>query len=328
MTELDINGTLLEDTENSVVVNMTSASQVDINNVVVWSRVADLPVQITDFVATNDLRYFIACTWTEEAETLSTDLYVDGLGIVATGVTSPYNWIPPERVVEYNIGIISNGDEGSVLSNQEVGMLAQLNGSVTLDYNGYSAYGTGYDATVIVSNGNGTFIPPTGVSAVNICMCGGGGSGKGNIQFLDSNGGGWAGTVVTTENAAVDPEVATTFTLGLGGPTPASNAAGINGGDSRFDSVYATGGGGGDYVYNGGYSGNQAAQSSCGGNGNDGGKYTGGVGTMYGGESNGFANGGWGHSSVGAGVGCGGGAAQSGQGADQSGGNGRIVISW
>jgi len=328
MTELDVNGILLLDTENSVVVNMTSASQVDINNIVVWTRTADLPVPITDFVATNDLQNFITCTWTEEAETLTTDLYVEGLGIVATDVTSPHDWVPPERVVEYNMGIVSNGEEGSILSNQEVGMLAQLGGSVVIDYNSYSFEGSGDLATVFVSNGSGTFTPPDGIYAVSVCMCGGGGSGKGNIQFLDFNGGGWAGIVATSEDIDVDPEVATTFTLGLGGPTPASNSAGINGGDSRFDSVYAAGGEGGDYTASGGYPGDLGPQSSCGGDGNDGDRFTQADGSMYGGESNGFANGGNGHSSVNAGPGCGGGAAQSGKGADQSGGDGRIIVSW
>ena len=324
MTELDVNGTLLLDTENSVVVNMTSASQVDINNVVVWTRAADLPVPITDFVATNDLQNFITCTWTEEAETLTTDLYVEGLGIVATDVTSPHDWVPPERVVEYNMGIVSNGDEGSILSNQEIGMLAQLSGSVVIDYNSYSFEGSG-DGTVSISSGSGVFTPPAGITELTVCMVGGGGSGATvPVSYGVYGGGGWAGTVVSS-TYSVTPEIGVSIIIGSGGNNPSSQQSGNAGSSSALGTLSAGGGAGGIYMWNEspGFNGAGASVTTCGGTGNDGTNTNNGT-VYYGGQSSGFGNGGnYGQSGgIGSGAGCTYGDPNI------SGGDGRIIVSW
>ena len=110
MTELDINGVLLLDTEDSVVVNETSVTQVDINNVVVWSRVADLPDKPESFVASDNLETYILCEWNTMGNTTSVDLYEDTLGVIEANITSPYDWHGAESGVVYSLRVIARND--------------------------------------------------------------------------------------------------------------------------------------------------------------------------------------------------------------------------
>ena len=313
MTELEVNGIVLLDTEDSVAVNMSSALQVDINNVVVWSRTADLPDPITDFVASDNLYYSIHCTWTTGIDTLSTDLYVDGLGVVAVGITSPYDWDAPADDTNYTMGIVSRGEEGDILSNTYVGKVIPVppTGDVIIDYNGISGSNP---ETVSGSSGSFTFTVPENTTSINYCIAGGGASGG-----WPQNYGGTAGEILS---GAIDVTTLPTVSITIGRGGAASIDVSNAGTSSSINGTSVAGG-------NSDYRGDGASKTSCGGTFNDGSRYSDGT-ISYGGEAGGFGNGGNGGSGNGGagGVGAGGGGTRSESNSRGAGGNGRVVITW
>lgn len=97
-------------------------------------------------------------------------------------------------------------------------------------------------------SGNGTFVVPDGVTAINVLIQGGGGGGSGNGQWSGGqgpgNGGASGGAVflymTVTSGSQYPVTVGSAGAAGVGGNLP-----GGAGGTSSFGESYATGGGGG-----------------------------------------------------------------------------------
>jgi|GEM_PF-1547437 len=160
--------------------------------------------------------------------------------------------------------------------------------------------------------GTGSFTVPAGVSQITVEVWGAGGGGSSANTAAGGGGGGYARSVL-----AVSPGDAFSYTVGAGG------AAGIDGGDSSFDSTIIGGGGGSgtgstggvggvgsggnDVNFNGGAGGN----SGDGSNGDRGGGGGGGSATSTANGSNGANNSGNSGGSGGFGEGNGGTGADS-----------------
>ncbi|MDP3517511.1 MAG: hypothetical protein Q8S94_10135, partial [Pseudohongiella sp.] len=126
---------------------------------------------------------------------------------------------------------------------------AQIPGPVNLRGTGgtVTTPGTGPAAGYIVHTftGNGTFVPPPGVTSVDVLVvAGGGGGGRGGSS---TGGGGGAGGFVDSTNVAVAGSVNVVVGSGGAGGTGGNNVAakGTNGNPSSFGALTATGGGGG-----------------------------------------------------------------------------------
>lgn len=181
---------------------------------------------------------------------------------------------------------------------------------------------------------SGTFTVPVGYTEVTICMCGGGGGGATGYA---SNGGGYAGQIIS-QTISVTEGQEINIIIGTGGAARGlySPGYGYPGTSSHFGPVIAVGGSGG--VPNA-YAGVGNARSSCGGIFYDGtsgypnpnGTYGGG------GQAGAFGDGGKGASisygfGTSGGVGAGGGGGGGGGGVSElpstSGGRGQCVVSW
>lgn len=93
---------------------------------------------------------------------------------------------------------------------------------------------------------SGTFVPPPGVSSVDVLTVAGGGGGGTSRGFGTAGaGGGGAGGLVYRTGFAVSGSVAVTVGAGGAAGAGAANQSGGNGGNSTFGSLTALGGGGG-----------------------------------------------------------------------------------
>ena len=202
-------------------------------------------------------------------------------------------------------------------------------GNVIIDYNAIS--GDNPD-TVSGANGTFTFTVPDGVTEVNICLIGGGGSGSVTAGTHAGTGyGGYAGTIVTTVQA-VTPNTQYGISIGQGGEGVfqlSSSRAGNSGNQSTFNGLKADGGAGGSFS---GYQGQGAPVNNCFGSFNDGNS----SGTLAYGGQGGFSNGTNGASATNnptssnavRGAGSGGARASNSGARSGDGGNGVCMISW
>ena len=179
---------------------------------------------------------------------------------------------------------------------------------------------------------------------ITVCMVGAAGSG-GVTSSYGKNGGGSAGTVVSTTTSAIYG-ASVGVTIGAGGTARFGDTtrAGLAGGGSAFNGISAPGGAGGTVLPGDGatgsapiHSGNGGGKTTCGGSGVDGVLQSSHAHvTGWGGESSGFGNGGFGRVNLTAGdagsggVGSGGGGVADGLSARSSGagGRGEVRISW
>lgn len=166
--------------------------------------------------------------------------------------------------------------------------------------------GTNYYVHVFTSAGSTNFVPPAGVTNVEVLVVGGGGGG-GTSQAFESAGagGGGAGGLIYVAQQAITGAVAVTVGTGGAGGVGPGHASGANGANSTFGDLVALGGGGGA---GGNVSGNSGG-SGGGSRGNDGG-----AATQPGSASGGFGNRGGNHASSPTSA-----AATGGGGADQAG---------
>jgi hypothetical protein len=162
---------------------------------------------------------------------------------------------------------------------------------------------------------SGTFSVPDGISlSSTVLVVGGGGGGGRSINSAGAGGGG--GGIVYKTNYIVSGSY--TVTRGAGGARGTQNTAGSNGGDSRFGTLVAKGGGRGT---------GSSGGSGGGGRGSHTWRDTGGSATQPSQSSGGFGNAGgsgYMHQNMGARGGGGGGGAggAGGNGASRAGGNG------
>ena len=162
---------------------------------------------------------------------------------------------------------------------------------------------------------NGTFTVPADCYSVNLCMVGAGGAGD---NIWGNQLGGNPGTVVS-QSVSVTPAENVTIVIGQGATFSA-------GGNTSFGAIVANGGAAQLY------SGNGALQVTCGGSANDGIAYNvDPYGTLWGGGSSGFGNGGSASSTANGvgqtgGVGSGGGSAGDETGG--AGGRGEVRLTW
>lgn len=195
----------------------------------------------------------------------------------------------------------------------------------------YAAMSTGGQQATLTITSSGTFSVPSGVTSVNICMCGGGGGGAHSYNSYLHEGGGYAGSIVS-QDVTVTPGQQIAVTIGTGGINGAHpNGNGGAGTASSFGSIVANGGPGGS-LNSASYGGNGSSRTSCGGTFYDGGIGTYGSWTGYGGQAGAFGNGSRGAgnmdvSSSAGGIGAGGGGA-TGWSLAGVGGRGQVIISY
>lgn len=176
---------------------------------------------------------------------------------------------------------------------------------------------------------------PEGVTNIDLCMIGGGGSGGMSIDYQDRlPGGGYSG-IIYNNSVNVVPGNDYTVIVGTGGaPVEELYTYGNPGSPSKFGSIVANGGAGGGINNDEGYFGNGAPRNTCAGTFYDG-IPSGQSQAGYGGQA-GFADGGDGGQGVivipgdGAFGSGGGGSYGSGALGDKTGagGNGKVIISW
>jgi len=130
-----------------------------------------------------------------------------------------------------------------------------------------------------------TWTVPDRVTTVEVCMIGGGGSGKDRHPSTteDVAGGGWAGDI-THRTVSVIPGEDVTVVVGWGG-----SPGGGSGLQSQFHTAYAWGGSAG--TLNGGYNGKGDARSTCFGTAYDGKQGSGNTDSRYKGGQAGFSDG-------------------------------------
>ncbi len=102
---------------------------------------------------------------------------------------------------------------------------------------------------------SGTFTPPNGVSKVTYLIVGGGGGGGGGGPSLSSGGGGGGGAGGLLHGTSSVYQQTYQIVVGSGGGGGAIGNAGLNGGDSSFNSLIVKGGGGGGTFHINGLSG-------------------------------------------------------------------------
>ncbi|MEC8860421.1 MAG: DUF6701 domain-containing protein [Pseudomonadota bacterium] len=180
--------------------------------------------------------------------------------------------------------------------------------------------------TVHTFNSSGTFVPPPGVSSVDVLVVAGGGGGGTSQAFGDAGaGGGGAGGLVYRTGFAVGSSVAVTVGAGGTAGVGPGHQTGGNGGNSVFGSLTALGGGGG-------FGGN--GQGNSGGSGGGSRGANGGAATQPGAATtgSGSAGGNSGGSPAGAAATGGGGAGGAGQNlagtTGEAGGNGGVGLSY
>ncbi len=125
MTELDVNGILLLDTEDSIHVNESSITKVELNYVTVWERAAEVPDPPENFKASDTFETYILCEWENRAKTLTIDLYDDILGIVKTNIVSPYKWYCSASGLSHTLRVIARNEDGVSASNVSTGKLSE-----------------------------------------------------------------------------------------------------------------------------------------------------------------------------------------------------------
>ena len=183
---------------------------------------------------------------------------------------------------------------------------ADLSGGNERQVNVYFA--TAGEQETIVYTANDTFVPPAGVTDVELLIVAGGGGGAGSAGTAGRGAGGAGGVIYQSAfDASAGPYTVTVGDGGAGGA--ASGASGNQGSNSSFGSLTAIGGGfGGNLNVAGG------AGGSGGGDGVNNSGFTGGAGQQPGSPSGGFGNNGGttGPYAVGAGGGGGGGAGGAG----------------
>lgn len=148
-------------------------------------------------------------------------------------------------------------------------------------------------STLRIFTGADTFVPPSGVTSVAICMMGGGGSGGG----LNGSGGGGGGALTYHNSVPVTPGTVYNIYIGAGGLTRTSGTYSANGESTWFNSstyLFAGGGKGGQIRtgtgYQSGGGGGAAGYSAAGGTGggSNGGNFAGGAGGTGGGSLAGY----------------------------------------
>ena len=119
--------------------------------------------------------------------------------------------------------------------------------------------GATYEVQRFTIVGSRTFVPPAGVSAVDVLVVAGGGGGGGSSYSLGGGGGGGAGGLRYATGVAVTPGQPYTIVVGGGGAAGNAGPGAVGGGSSAIG--YAANGGGG------GGSGNTGGVPSSGGSG-------------------------------------------------------------
>ncbi len=310
------------------------------------------PSTITDVAATTDQLNQVTFTWSPATNATKYVLYRNGTleTVTEAGITSPYPFVI-QGYNESTYNIMAINDQYETPSEPAVTgiAVAVLPGSVQINYNDYTPTGDVPDGTVTISNGVGTFIPPTGCTLVQLSMVAGGGGGGAGTESNDP-GGGYAGDIYVG-SADTTPAESIPLAIGVSGasvvainevsdPSVNGGAGGTTSFTGSLDVISLTGGSGGSG--DGGFTGDGQSVTTDLGTANHGTSVTDND-TSWGGESCGLSDGGWAYEGWGSGdetsgsggVGSGGGAMllafpdpdndtyRSG-----AGGSGRITISW
>ncbi len=241
-----VNGISLDDMRNSIKINNTAVDKVIVNNVEVWGRTYR-PTVPKNFDASDSLYGEVLCTWTHSSDADWYQLIRDGIAVTPdddVGISSPY-YYPTVSTASYAIRAWNEFGYTDSPADSGTGV-APDTGNVTIDYNSVSGTNT---ETVTGSNGAFVFTPPDGVTSIDVCLCGGGGSGALGSLFSPSYGGGGYAGDISSQTITVEPLVAIPVVVGAGGNTQnfddSNPKNGLSGGESSLSSVLSVGGAGG-----------------------------------------------------------------------------------
>jgi len=335
MENLYVNNILVLNAEDNVKVNMNSIGSVAVNGIEVWSRDLDLPAQVVDFSATDNLTTYILFDWTPMENTDFYDIYKLPDTLVQANALPGYQWYEAAAGPGTYV-VVSRNTGNSIVSNESFGQLL-IQGSATMDW---STFSTDDGAVVKNSDGNYTFTPPLYTTYVRSWVYGaggGGGGGEGGETWGGSDGTGGGGGGAGVESIDVRTELPGTqapFSIiignngegGYGGSASEDDGGpGGVGTASSFGSISA-GGGIGGIGGSGHYTTEDTSIQSNGSNGTSSSIGSGGVG---GGEN---AVGGGGGLAAGGGGGGGGDHDSTGDGSNGgdggAGGYGRVTLTW
>ena len=240
--------------------------------------------------------YTVEVSTNNETFTALTSLPGSASGTIATGLTNSTRYY--FRVTPFNLA--GKGTSATVSAIPSLPPTAPLNArAVSASFpddcavslttpltNNISRAADGDCVVTFTGVGSTTWIPPMGVTSVEVLVVGGGGGGG-----SDMGGGGGAGGLVYygSETPRISSRFnisgATALTVGAGGngaPAGTGQVRGSNGSNSTFGSITAIGGGGGASTHNNSSSpagnGGSGGGASGGGGGNGGAR---GTGTVY-----------------------------------------------
>jgi hypothetical protein len=193
-----------------------------------------------------------------------------GLSLAANGVLSGTLSSPPASTTTYNFTVVAT-DLELQKSSKAFSINATIN--ITEATGGTVSNISGYRVHTFTSSGS--FQVVSGAGTVEYLVIAGGGSGAGSYNYPRAGGGGGgAGGMRAGSGFAVSAGNTYTVTVGAGGAArasrgaPAYQAAGLNGSNSAFSSISATGGGGGGaYDDSGGFVNGRSGGSGGGGAG-------------------------------------------------------------
>ena len=214
MTELEINGILVQDSPGFVQVDAGTVQEVTVQEgtgpeTIVWTSYVVVPRPITNLAATDNIPEEIIVTWTvppdegNPTDTLTVDIYVDDR-LLERDVTSPYSHAVSNETHEYYV--IQNGIEGTTQSNSAVGEAPYQGNTSPFDILTSGNYTAGIDFPANYT--------------LTLCMCGGGGGG-GTAFFsrsgVTSGGGGGGGSGAITRSVQLTHGQVINVTIGQGG---------------------------------------------------------------------------------------------------------------
>jgi len=298
-----------------------------------------LPEYVNNFAASENSETEVTFTWTPGNYTDYYSIYdYDQAEYVLTFTTPGSSFVPDDTAI-HSYRLVAYNSEGSTQCNSNNGQMLPeviIPGSVTIYRDGYTFTGNG-DGTVSISNGVGTFTPPTeGTLIADMSAVGGGGGGAASQQdnFFNT-GGGHGSPPVCVSSEAIDAPI--NLTVGLGGAggfvDGEGTVDGSDGGNSTVGGLTSFGGLGGT---GSAYNGNGNSKSTCLGSSFDG---TASPERAFGGEGS-LGDGGEGRSSKSSLIGEEGGKGAGGGGVNANednssathtggkGGDGQLTISW
>ncbi len=259
--DLYVNGQFHDDGD-PIRVNGMEPDKVNCNGLIVWEKDAyvppdpDPPPCVCVFSASDNKCDYVEFFWDPVEDATSYDVHNETWDSWLYNVTEGQN---------YNMGaagtwtfrIYANGPGGTTRGEEDYG--TQLDCGTP----------PGDTDEIFDTVGCSDWVCPSGVTSVVVCMVGGGGSGGASLDGWDCGGG--VGGTIKSQTVSVSAGTTYRVCVGAGGAkrlavVGAPNWVGNNGASSKFGSITANGGAGGEVWQNAdfpNYPGNGGSRSTC-----------------------------------------------------------------